>query len=350
MTATPSGQTEILVDTITEKTSSNGVAIEGVRLKDNGIENNSTNDLPITLNAGIRWRLLGSSYHLRPEVDNTYDIGATSYLLRKVYSRNFLCNGAAGVLGTDSAHGFGFQINSNEVWNLDASGNLNQNATNGGNLVLTKASSAVAQPYAATVSAAGTTISDATDLTAVHNAITSCSSGQGVQLWDAPLGAVISVFNNQGSDVLRVYPHSGSGTIDAASAGAAIQLGIYQKAFFIRLSSTAWSMHISPAASVATGLTAAGSTISDALQLVAISNNVTTTAGSTGVKLFDAPLGTMIYIRNGGANALAVYPDSGSNQFNAGSAGASVSIAAGAHAIAIRVSSTIWLASEPVAA
>lgn len=103
----------------------------------------------------------------------------------------------------------------------------------------------------------------------------------------------------------------------------------------------------------ATGLTAAGSSIADALALTSVYNEVTTTAASTGVKLWDAPVGTLIYIRNGGANALNVYPHGASGILNGGSAGAAVSIAATAFAIAARVSSGAagrWIVSEPATA
>ena len=56
-------------------------------------------------------------------------------------------------------------------------------------------------------------------------------------------------------------------------------------------------------------LTAAGTGQSDALQLTAAVNRVTTAAASTGVKLYATPAaGDIQAIFNGGANALTVYP------------------------------------------
>jgi hypothetical protein len=57
-----------------------------------------------------------------------------------------------------------------------------------------------------------------------------------------------------------------------------------------------------------TGLTAAGSSNTNALQLSAAINNVTTTAASTGVKLPPTEVGGSIVVANLGANALLVYP------------------------------------------
>lgn len=105
--------------------------------------------------------------------------------------------------------------------------------------------------------------------------------------------------------------------------------------------------------SVATGLTAAGTTISDALQLTAVVNNVTTAAASTGVKLFETlntSTGFMVYVRNGGANAINVFPPNGSGTINGGSAGAAVSVASGAHAVFFKVAANTWVGAEMSAA
>ena len=57
-----------------------------------------------------------------------------------------------------------------------------------------------------------------------------------------------------------------------------------------------------------TALTAAGTTAGDALQIVAVYNDVTTTGASAGVKLPQTEAGETVYITNGGANPLTVYP------------------------------------------
>lgn len=58
---------------------------------------------------------------------------------------------------------------------------------------------------------------------------------------------------------------------------------------------------------VATDLTAAGTTITDALQLAAQVNNVTTAAASTGVKLPTGVIGMVVRVFNNGASTMAVY-------------------------------------------
>lgn len=88
-----------------------------------------------------------------------------------------------------------------------------------------------------------------------------------------------------------------------------------------------------------TGLTAAGSSASDALVLTSVYNHVTTTAASTGVQLPATETGETIVVANDGVNALTVYPPTGSTIDGA----ASVSLATGKRRFFFAVSPTIWL-------
>lgn len=126
-----------------------------------------------------------------------------------------------------------------ERWRVNASGNLVQESTNGGNVVLTKASTAVAQPYATGITAAGTVIGDATALTSVTNVITTAAASTGVKLWDAPLGSEVFVYNG-GANTVNVWPTGASDTINGGSGGAAITIATGKARIFKRLSATAW--------------------------------------------------------------------------------------------------------------
>ena len=64
-------------------------------------------------------------------------------------------------------------------------------------------------------------------------------------------------------------------------------------------------------------VSAAGTAITDATDLISSINVVTTAAASSGVQLPSAMIGDEIEILNLGANALTVYPDSSSTQINA---------------------------------
>ena len=78
---------------------------------------------------------------------------------------------------------------------------------------------------APSVSAAGTTITDATDLTASVNYVSTVASGAGVQLYFGGVGDSMVVYN-AGANALKVYPPSTSHTINQLSAGTAATLPI----------------------------------------------------------------------------------------------------------------------------
>jgi hypothetical protein len=63
-------------------------------------------------------------------------------------------------------------------------------------------------------------------------------------------------------------------------------------------------------------VTAAGTSAGDATQLTFVYNNVTTTASGAGVKLPQTEMGETIIVRNGGANALTVYPYNANSSIN----------------------------------
>ena len=67
---------------------------------------------------------------------------------------------------------------------------------------------------------------------------------------------------------------------------------------------------------VATGLTAAGTVIGDALDLNATVNVVSTVAAGSGVQLYSMQIGDEMEVYNAGANPLTVYPDSATVAIN----------------------------------
>lgn len=96
--------------------------------------------------------------------------------------------------------------------------------------------------------------------------------------------------------------------------------------------------------SVGAALTAAGTGQSDALQLAANLNQVTTVASGTGVKLFATPAaGDVVMIYNAGANALTVYPQT-SGTINQLSANAGVTLAINTGMILFAATTSAWMA------
>lgn len=87
-----------------------------------------------------------------------------------------------------------------------------------------------------------------------------------------------------------------------------------------------------PTRSTSTTLTAAGTTIADALLLTSLLNIVTTAAASTGVRLpqVDANfIGQSFTVKNAGANTINIFPFDTSMGFNRGTLGAAVTLASG---------------------
>lgn len=155
------------------------------------------------------------------------------------YGKEFTSSGMAQTLGSTTAHAVNLKSNNLTRVSLESDGDLAQDATNGGNLLWTKPSTGIAVAAATGLTAAGTIITDALDLTAVFNHVTTAAASTGVQLWDAPIGVEIIVVNS-GANALNVWPHDGSGTLNGGAAGSAVSIATNAHAYFWRVSSTDW--------------------------------------------------------------------------------------------------------------
>lgn len=93
-------------------------------------------------------------------------------------------------------------------------------------------------------------------------------------------------------------------------------------------------------------ISAAGSVIGDATQLVAVYNQVTTVGAGQGVKLWDAGNGTALFVQNLGANDLELYPPDASSVFNSAAAGSPITLAAATNQIAVcfKIAANTWAA------
>ena len=95
---------------------------------------------------------------------------------------------------------------------------------------------------------------------------------------------------------------------------------------------------------VAASVTAAGTVISDAFDLIASINVVTTAGASSGVQLPSAEIGDSVEILNLGANAVTVYPDSSSNRINQLTAGVGFSLGTNTSCVLRKFTSSRWMA------
>lgn len=73
------------------------------------------------------------------------------------------------------------------------------------------------------ISAAGTNIATATDITASINVVTTAAASTGVQLPSAQIGDEVEILN-LGANALTVYPDSTSNQINALTAGSGFLL------------------------------------------------------------------------------------------------------------------------------
>lgn len=126
---------------------------------------------------------------------------------------------------------------------LDESGHLNQDATNGGNLVWTKASSAVVQRVESGIVAAGTTIADATALTGIYHRVDNVASNTGVKIWNAPVGTRLEIMNNAGN-TLKIYSHDAGVFINGSPGSTAQTLNSGAVCFAVRLDATNWQLFV----------------------------------------------------------------------------------------------------------
>lgn len=95
---------------------------------------------------------------------------------------------------------------------------------------------------------------------------------------------------------------------------------------------------------IATGLTAAGTTLATALDLTADTNVISTCASGAGVQLPATEIGDSVEVYNGGANSCTVYPDASANQINALTAGSGFLLATNTACFCRKITSTRWIA------
>lgn len=157
-------------------------------------------------------------------------------------------NAITGYITTSGTNPIEFQTNSLARWTMNGStGALTQDATNGGSIVLLKASTWVAQPNVTGVTATGTTIADAFQLSAVYTEFSTVAAGTGAKLFAMDTGS-ISVIKNSGANALLLYPSTGSGTINRGAAGASVSIAAGATAYCFYSAGLSWMCGEMPAA------------------------------------------------------------------------------------------------------
>ena len=94
------------------------------------------------------------------------------------------------------------------------------------------------------VTAAGTTITTATDLTASINVVTTAAASSGVQLPNTEIGDSVEILN-LGANAVTVYPDTSSNRINALSAGSGFLLATNTSVWVRKFTSSRWMAYLS---------------------------------------------------------------------------------------------------------
>ena len=94
------------------------------------------------------------------------------------------------------------------------------------------------------VTAAGTTITGATDLTASINVVTTAAANSGVQVPNGEIGDEVEILN-LGANAVTVYPPTSSDRINALSAGSGFLLATNTAVKLRKFTSTRWAGYLS---------------------------------------------------------------------------------------------------------
>ena len=94
------------------------------------------------------------------------------------------------------------------------------------------------------VTAAGTTITTATDLTASINVVTTAAASSGVQLPNTEIGDSVEILN-LGANAVTVYPDTSSNRINALSAGSGFLLATNTSVWIRKFTSSRWMAYLS---------------------------------------------------------------------------------------------------------
>lgn len=212
MAIEPANDDTIEVNTINAKT---GTEIEFGDDVLADIINEATNASGVSIN-----QILKFTTALIPLL-STVDIGTSTAAehVRELFTKEITSNGQALNIGTDSAHNITFKKNGSTICTIGTYG--------------------ISQPVSNSLTATGTTISDALALVAAYNVLTTVASGTGSTLPNVEVGQKVDIVN-AGANALALYPHSGSGTLNGGSAGASVSIAAGAKAEAVRDTSTNW--------------------------------------------------------------------------------------------------------------
>jgi len=121
-------------------------------------------------------------------------------------------------------------------WIVQYGGDLVNDSSNGGNIVFQKTQTAVVDSVEAAITATGTTVTDAYQLTKVINYVTAGAANTGVKFWTAPIGMAITVASGNANNI-KIYVPSGH---NINGVGGSFTMSQNQYKVFTRIDATNW--------------------------------------------------------------------------------------------------------------
>lgn len=132
-------------------------------------------------------------------------------------------------------------VGGNFRWEFESDGDFVQDSTNGGNLQLSKAGTVLTVPAATSISAAGSNLATATQLTTLATNISTVAASTGVKLFDVTgLNGFAFAIRNSGANALTIYPPTASGTINGGSAGAGVTCATAELCILVKVATNAF--------------------------------------------------------------------------------------------------------------
>lgn len=180
---------------------------------------NASGTLQISIGGSDVWQI-ESNGDLIPSNDAVNTIGSTTNKLLEVWAQSILgCNSlastAAMTIGPTSSHSLTLRTNNLSRWSVDTSGNLTQDATNGGDVILTKTASGIR-----------TNTSDASDTKSIYLA------GGGSIASDGSRGSYVQVRGEQntsggldligGTNGTVLLKSNGTGNVSVSAGGTIV--------------------------------------------------------------------------------------------------------------------------------
>lgn len=248
---------------------------------------------------------------------------------------------------------------SSKFWNLTSAADTKiVNQDQGGSQRMFTQGVSITKGYiagsAAVVSAAGTTQATATVLTTQYTQVTAGTGG--VLLPQCGAGCPITVVNTTGSDI-NVYPNTGE-TINGQNVGLPITLSTNTLMVFTQAKQYQWYQTVGGTSSsgggsntntgntktitVSDGVSANGTTLSDATALTTTLTYVTSTTNSGAMKLPAPVIGQSYTIGNRSGSDILIFPDASTTQIESNGAGNSQTIETNSTVTFVCTTATQW--------